>query len=56
MNILDVESVLVELDGVPLDRLREPGDDPALVHALRRVVAAASDDQQGAVAAFNNWV
>lgn len=56
MDILDVESVLVELDGVPLDRLREPGNDPALVHALRRVVAAASGDQRAAVAAFNNWV
>lgn len=53
---VEVESALVKLDDVPLDRLREPGDDPALLHALHRVVAAAAHAQSNAVAAFNNFL
>lgn len=45
------------LDDVPLDRLRDGGDeDPTLVQALRRVVAAATGSQDGNVARFNNFI
>lgn len=56
MDVVDVESVLVKLDDVPLTRLCAPGEDPALVHALRRVVEAAARNPADTVAAFNNWV
>jgi FXSXX-COOH protein len=56
MDVVDVESVLIGLDDVPLARLRDPGDDPVLVHALRRVVDAAARNPADTVAAFNNWV
>lgn len=56
MNVVNVESPIVSLDDVPLDRLRAAGDDPALLRALHRVVDAAAHIGDNAIAAFNNRI
>lgn len=56
LNVGNVESPIVSLDEVPLDLLRAAGDDPALLHALRRVADVAANIGDNAVAAFNNWI
>ena len=54
MNDVEVGSILVNLEELPLDRLSAPSDGSVLAQTLSRVATAGTQD--GVIAAFNNFI
>jgi FXSXX-COOH protein len=53
----EIQGQLAELDELPLtDVLGLDGDDTVLANSLRRIIQAARQPQDDAVAAFQNYI